>query len=144
MSGLIVATSPVVNRTSYSQTITLEGATFGLQFDFNQRCCSWYMHLADANGVDIYNGVKLVCGMFLLGSRCKDPRRPAGDFFCLSSTTDASPPGLLDLLPATGRCTLMYVTSDWVAAMVAGNHAELLAQLAANVTSSGASTYGTE
>jgi hypothetical protein len=142
MSVLVVPTSPVVNRTSYGQTITLEGATFGLQFDFNQRCCSWYMHLADANGVDIYNGVKLMCGLLLLGSRCKDPRRPPGDFFCLSATTDASPPGVLDLLPATGRCTLVYVTSDWLAAIAAGNAAALLAQLAANVTSSGASTYG--
>lgn len=98
----------------YEQQTTLDGSRFNLYFQFNQRCQCWYLSVADASGVDVYNGVKLVCGIPLL-RKCKDPRRPAGELFVLSSTSNQAPPGLYDLIPGSGRCTLLYFTADWVA-----------------------------
>lgn len=132
---------PTFSDPSYRQTTTLEGVTYILQFDFNMRACAWYLSIADADNVDIYNGVKLTVG-FLLLRKCADPRRPPGDFMVLSSTSDLSPPGMLELLPGSGRCTLVYVTSDWLQQIAAGNSQALLDQLDANTQASGSSTYG--
>lgn len=126
---------------SYVQRCTFEGSLFVVQFDFNQRCAAWYMSIADSDGIDIYNGIKLTVGLMLL-RRCADPRRPAGDFMCLSSTTDQSPPGIVDLLPGSGRCSLVYLTSDWLAQIAAGNGDDLVAQVQANAATSPLSTYG--
>lgn len=126
---------------SYVQRCTFEGTLFVVQFDFNQRCASWYMSLADSTGIDIYNGVKLTCGPLLL-KRCADPRRPAGDFIVVSSTSDQSPPGELELLPGSGRCSLLYITSDSLAEIAAGNSADLIAQVQANAATTNVSTYG--
>jgi hypothetical protein len=139
MSALVVTCQALP---SWSATLTLEGTLFQVQMDFNQRAFSWYLSIADADGVDIYNGVKVVCGFLLLG-KCKDDRRPAGDFLCISSTTNYSPPGFVDLLPGSGRCSLVYITSDWLAAIKAGQLAALQAQVAAGATgTSTISTYG--
>jgi len=133
----------------YSQTTTLEGAQYLLSFAFSQRESAWYLSLADANGVDVYNGMKLVCssptqGPIPLLWRCKDPRRPPGDFFVLSGTSDLSPPGLADLVPGSGRCALYYMTSDVLALLAAGELAAFVAQLQAGTSSGTGSTYGAQ
>lgn len=128
---------------SYNQTTTFEGRQYVLQFDYNQRCAAWYLSIADSLNVDIYNGIKLVCGLPLL-RKCKDPRRPPGQLLVVSSTSDQSPASILDLIPGSGRCQLLYVTSDWVALIAAGKVAQITAQLTSNVQTSGLSTYGTE
>lgn len=131
---------------SYVQTTTFEGTDFLLAFQYNQRCASWYLSVADNLGVDIYNGVKLVCGIPLL-RKCKDPRRPAGAILCLSSTSDQSPPALYDLWAGSGRCQLLYMTSDWVTLITTQGLAGLAAiqaTLTANTQTSSASLYGQE
>jgi hypothetical protein len=132
---------PFFSDPSWFATITLEGVPYVMQFDFNQRAYSWYMSIADSNGVDIYNGVKLVTGFSLL-AKCKDPRAPPGALFVFSNTSDASPPGLYELIQG-GRCTLYYVTSDWLTLLATpAGLAIVLAQLAANTQTSSTSTYG--
>lgn len=141
--------TPFSGQPSYTETVTLEGSQYQFQFDFNQRCASWYMSLADADGVDIYNGVKLVTGFYLL-KKCKDIRKPGsgpplflpGDFILTSSTSDQSPPGLLDLYPNSGRCTLYYITSDWLQLILSGQGNTLLATLEAGLENTTLSTYG--
>jgi hypothetical protein len=149
MSLLVIPTDSIP---SYSQSVALEGANFTVQFDYNQRCASWYMSIADQDGEDIYNGVKLVVGIPLL-RKCKDERRPgfspdspySGDFIVTSSTADTSPPSLLDLLAGSGRCTLYYITSDWVEALATGQTAGILQGLAAGGSLvNPVSTYGKE
>ena len=126
---------------SYTQNTTFEGTQYILEFDYNQRCASWYLSIADSDNVDIYNGIKLVTGFPLL-RKCVDPRRPPGELLVVSSTTDQSPPGLLDLIPGAGRCQLLYITSDWLALLAAGQLSTILAQLAANTQTSATSSYG--
>jgi hypothetical protein len=116
----LILVVPTFSDASWSQSTTFEGVKYQLQFDFNQRCSSWYLSLADQDGVDIYNGVKLMCSRYLL-RKCRDPRRPPGELLCLSSTNDTSPPTMLDLLPGSGRCTLVYATSDWVSTFQSGD-----------------------
>jgi len=126
---------------TYFQNTTFEGTQYILEFDYNQRCASWYLSIADSDNVDIYNGIKLVTGFPLL-RKCVDPRRPPGEMFIFSSTADQSPPGLLDLIPGNGRCALYYVTSDWIALIQQGQAPAILAQLAANTQTSATSSYG--
>ena len=136
-----VPTDPL-GLATYVQTTTFEGSEYVLEFDYNQRCAAWYLSIADASNVDIVNGTKLTCGIPLL-RKCKDPRRPPGQLLVVSSSpADQTPPGLLDLLPGTGRCQLLYITSDWVALMAAGQFDTIIAQLASNVQTSALSTYG--
>lgn len=125
----------------YFQTTTFEGTSYILAFQYNQRCASWYMSVADNLGVDIYNGVKMVCGLPLL-RKCKDPRRPPGALYVFSSTSDASPPALFDLFPGSGRCQLVYITSDWLQLIADGQVDTILAQLDSNTQTSALSTYG--
>ena len=129
--------------TSYFQSTTFEGTLYVLQFDYNQRCGEWYLSVADNLNVDIYNGVKMVCGLPLL-RKCLDPRRPPGALVVLSSTADQSPPSQFDLIPGSGRCVLTYMTSDWVALIASGQSDIIFAQLAANTQTSETSQYGQE
>lgn len=131
---------PFFDDPSWVCTTTLEGTTYNLQFDYNERCAAWYMSIADAVGVDIYNGVKLVTGFSLL-KKCADPRKPPGAFLVFSSTSDLSPPQLEDLVPG-GRCQLVYITSDWVALFASGQGQTIVNLLAANAQDTGTSTYG--
>jgi hypothetical protein len=125
----------------FTQTTSLEGTPYLLSFQYNQRCDRWYLSIADASAVDIYNGIKLICRQDLL-KKCADPRKPPGSLFLLSQTTDNSPPGLNDIIPSGGRCVLYYMTSDWVALLQAGNSAAIYQQLATNTQGGTASTYG--
>jgi hypothetical protein len=140
-TGSVSSNGQVAPNAFWTQTTTLEGVTFYLTFSYNQRCQVWYLSIADAENVDIYNGMKLVCGVPLLVN-CADPRQPAGVLVVVSSTADSSPPGLNDLLPGSGRCALFYVTSDWVALLEAGELDTILSQLAAQTQTGTASTYG--
>ena len=137
----MISVVPFFSDASWAMSMTLDGALFNFQFDWNERGCCWYMSLADVDGVDIYNGVKLTYGFPLL-RKCKDLRKPAGDFIISTATSDDSPPGLTDLLPG-GKNQLLYISSDWLALMAAGNLAPIAAQLAAGAsTTSPVSTYG--
>lgn len=141
-TGSVIAGQQVAPNAIWTQSATFEGVTYFLTFQYNQRVSAWYMSIADSAGVDIYNGVKLTCGIGLL-RKCADPRAPPGVLMVLSATTDMTPPGLADLLPGSGRCTLRYITSDWVAILAQpGGIAQLQAVLQAETQTGTASTYG--
>jgi hypothetical protein len=132
---------PTFNSPSYSQTTTLEGISFLFSFIYSQREDCWYLSIADANGVDVYNGIKLIVGNPLL-FKCVDPRRPPGELCVLSGTTDLSPPGLNDLIADSGRCQLWYTTSDVLQMLGAGTIGEYIAQLQSATSQGQQSTYG--
>ena len=142
-SGSQTGSGPPTPNAFWTQTTTFEGVTFLLTFQYNQRCSCWYLSIADASNVDIVNGIKLVCGMSLL-KKCADPRQPAGALLVLSATADSSTPGLNDLLPGVGRCTLYYISSDWVGLLDAGELQSILDMLTAETQSGNASTYGSD
>jgi hypothetical protein len=141
---------PPPSQPYVSQTTTIEGVPYLLYWDYNTRENAWYLSIADASGVDIYNGMKLICtvpsvGPNFLLAKCKDPRRPPGDFVVISQTNDYDPPGIGDLVPGVGRCALMYITSDVFAQLVtAGGAAAYAASLNAGTTTGTGSTYGSQ
>ena len=91
----------------YTQTTTLDGVPYILSFYFSQREACFYLLLSTVDGDPIYGAVKLVCSWPLF-AQCQDARKPPGQFFVISSTSDLSPPGLNDLVSG-GRCKLVYV-----------------------------------
>lgn len=93
------------------QSTTLEGTTFLLNFDYNEKCACYYLSIQDSEGNDIYDGMKIVCNLALLRTCADGDNAPVGELWCQSSNGDDSPPGLGDLAPG-GRCTLFYITSD--------------------------------
>ena len=137
MSLLVI---PTFDDDTWQQSTALEGVTYTLTFQFNQRCAAWYLSIADQDGVDIYNGVKLVCNVSLL-RKCKDPRCPPGALIVFSSSATQEPPSRGDLI-AGGACQLMYLTSDGVAQIRAGNLQALVAQAVASPGNASESTYG--
>ena len=115
-----ILTVPTWSDPIWNQSTTFEGTKYQLQCSFNQRCIAWYLSIADADGVDIVNGIKLTVGPLLLRKN-KDPRRPPGELIVVSNTTVTTPPGMLELLPGSGRCGLFYITSDWMAIIDSGD-----------------------
>jgi hypothetical protein len=104
---------PTGNDPFYSQTTTLDGVPYLLEFSYNQREDCWYLLLSTNDGDAIYGSVKLVCNWPLFAI-CADPQLPPGQFVVASSTTDLSPPGLQDLVDG-GRCQLVYMPAADVA-----------------------------
>jgi hypothetical protein len=138
---MTIQTIPTTNQPFYTQTTTLEGTAYLLSFTYSQREACWYLSIADSNAVDILNGIKLICSNLLL-FKCKDPRRPPGEFVVFSATGDLDPPGLNDLVPNAGRCMLLYITSDVLAQIASGDLDDFIASLQANTQTGTGSTYG--
>lgn len=101
---------PTFTDPFYQQLTTLEGSTYLLSFNYNQRASCWYLSIATEEGDYILNGVKLICNWPLL-RRCADPRLPQGELVCVTFGADLTPPGLTDLGDGA-RCQLVYFTGD--------------------------------
>lgn len=101
---------PTYNEVSWNQDTTLDGATFKLSFQYNQRENTYYLSVYTLEGDPVYLGVKITCGTFLLRLCADKDNAPAGDFWCYSNIpSNQSPPGLGDLDPDSGRCVLVYI-----------------------------------
>lgn len=143
---MTLQTVPTTNAPSYFQKATLDGVTFRLTFNWNDRTSCWYLSVADLDGVDVIVGVKLVVRddlRFPLLRKLRDSRRPPGDLFVVTATADRSPPGLNDLLPS-GRCSLLYATSDLLALVAAGQIQTAIDAVTTGTQDSAASTYGSQ
>lgn len=80
----------------YTQQVELDGATFGLELQWNFREEAWFLSLADGEGDAIASGLKLVVG-FPLITRCKDSRMPGGFFQAQDTAGGDQDPGFSDL-----------------------------------------------
>ena len=74
----------------WSQRTTLDGVSYTLRFEWNQRAGAWSMDLADVDGVAIASGIVLVGGVRLL-ARVRDARRPPGDFAIIDTQGNSDP-----------------------------------------------------
>lgn len=89
----------------YSMSMDLDGATYGLLFDWNDRDASWYMSIQDVNGNDLQMGIKLTLNGLLI-DRYVTAGLPLGSFDLLDSSGTDKEAGLLDL---GGRVQLFYL-----------------------------------
>lgn len=96
----------------YVQRTALSGVDFILRFMYSTRECKWFFDLADANGVEILQGAKVVIGWPLL-RLVTDTRRPAGEIFAIdlpaqgTTITTQKDPNAGDL---NDRVKIAYVT----------------------------------
>ncbi|MCK5446424.1 MAG: hypothetical protein KAI73_12435 [Rhodospirillaceae bacterium] len=60
--------------------INIDDIEYTLHLAYSDRAAAWYFGIADAVGVDIVRGIKVVQGWPLL-FRAQDSRLPDGDFF---------------------------------------------------------------
>ena len=88
----------------YNFQIELDGTTFGLEMAWNFRGEYWSMSIFDADGVALLYGVRLVVD-FLLASRFRDSRLPAGNFQAMDTSGEQRDPGFNDL---GSRVLLLY------------------------------------
>lgn len=89
----------------YSFSIELDGATFQLSFEWNDRDAGWYFSIADTNGVPLLSGRRIVLNYPLINIY-RDARLPAGTFMALDSTGTGTEAGLSDL---GARVKLFYI-----------------------------------
>jgi uncharacterized protein DUF6983 len=102
---------PTYADPSWVQSTTLEGTTFLLNFDYNERCQCYYLSIQDSEGNDIYDGMKMVCNLPLLRTCADKDNAPQGELWVGSNNGDLDPPDVGELGPGA-RCTLYYITSD--------------------------------
>ena len=89
----------------YRMQVDLDGETFTLDFQFNEREGAWYFDLADEARSPIRSGIKVVTG-FSLTRLIRDLRRPKGEMVAVD-TTGQRREALLDTLGS--EVVLTYV-----------------------------------
>lgn len=81
---------------SYEFTIELDGSVFTLRFKFNERGDLWTMDIADAQNVDILNGIALQTNIDLTNDVVKSDL-PLGSFILIDESGQDRDPGSEDL-----------------------------------------------
>lgn len=78
------------------QRVTLDGAPYLLELQWNARAPGWFLNLFDAEGSPIALGIALVVNA-RLGRRIADPRAPGGWFFLLDRSGAGRDPAIDEL-----------------------------------------------
>jgi len=90
----------------YTETVSLDGVDFALEFRWNERESVWYYSIGTPAGEWLAVGLKANVNTFPLLTY-RNPRLPAGQLIVVSPSGDDSPPGLTDL-GVNARCKLCY------------------------------------
>ena len=80
---------------AYDFQAELEGTLFGFNLQWNERGQFWSLDLADANGVTLLNGLKLVTGYPLL-IQYRNRNLPRGEILCVDTSGENKSPGIDD------------------------------------------------
>lgn len=86
----------------------LDGQTFTLAFDWNDRVSAWFFSLYDENLAPLSQGVKVVLGLCLF-SPLNGLGMPAGLLICEDTSSLGLDPGYYDL---GERCKIHYYEAD--------------------------------
>ncbi len=100
---------------AFLQRTSLDGVTFELDLNWNERESAWYIGVADADGLPLRVGVRMALNTPLLRS-VADARRPAGELYAIDLDDTGVEAGLGDL---GVRVVLIYVTAAEAAALEA-------------------------
>lgn len=87
--------------------IDLEGETYRLEFDFNDRAAKWFMNIRDTNGDALVQGLCIVLGSDILAPYHHRSIPPGGMFAYDTSGKDLDP----DVNDLGERVQLIYVES---------------------------------
>lgn len=117
--NILVPLDPVIPQ--FTQEIILEGISYKLRFNYNDRESLWYISLSTANDEPIAEGIKVVLNLPLF-RKIADARAPGGEIYAME--TDAfgestgQPPSLTDL---GTRVELLYVDEEEILAAIEAN-----------------------
>jgi hypothetical protein len=100
----------------YVFSVSLEGLSFRLEFNWNDREGQWYFNLLDTNNNPLVTGRKVVLDMPMIG-RFPYTNLPNGDFMAIDTSGQQIPPSLNDL---GDRVLFVYLSSTDIAQMTAG------------------------
>lgn len=87
---------PIFESPFFTETVTLTGKDYVLDFAYNQRENRWYLSILDVNKDPISMGRKIVPNIDLF-RQCADPRKPAGKIVALSLGASDEAPTLEEL-----------------------------------------------
>lgn len=102
MSTWIIPT--LTDTENYTERVELDGVVFELTFAWNTRDGKWYLSVADAEGVALASGIKLVVDWSLFRS-VSNADMPAGTMMAVDTSGAGLDPGLKEL---GERVLLMY------------------------------------
>jgi hypothetical protein len=105
MATLRMPTIISVDAPWYEYETDLEGQTYALEFEWNDREGTWHLNIKDASGNLLAAGIRVVTGYPLLAGR-NDPRLPPGQIEAVDTTGAGQDPGRMDL---GSRVKLLYV-----------------------------------
>lgn len=89
----------------YTERVELDGVVFALTFAWNTREEKWYLSIADADGVALASGIKIVADWPLFQS-VSNTDMPKGMMIANDTSGAGLDPGLDEL---GGRVLLMYM-----------------------------------
>ncbi len=116
---MAILTIPVSGDPFQTLKTRLDGVDYVLSLAYNQREDRWYLSIADDEETPILSGLKLVSNFGLLFRHRYNPAVPPGELMVTDTTTDKSPPGLLELGEGK-RCELTYFEAATWAQIKAG------------------------
>lgn len=99
------------NSAHYSQTTTLDGKAYRLEFDWVQRSNQWTISVLSASGVSLLRGAALLVGNDVLAPHRWDVRLPPGSLGVFDAQASGKDPGLLDF-GIHGPFVLIYVPQE--------------------------------
>jgi len=112
-SPILIPTTP--GRAHYSQTTTLDGRAYVLEFDWIQRWQRWTLSVSTSAGVSLLRGAPLLCGVDLLAPHRWDLRLPPGSLGIFNAQNQGGDPDLT-ALGIDQSFTLVYIPAAAVEA----------------------------
>jgi hypothetical protein len=92
---------------NYSFEAELDGATYILQFNWNDRASAWFLSLSKDDGTKLASGIKLTTGTVVF-DWLVDLDAPIGRLYVYDSSLTDADPGRYDLADGQ-RCQLLYI-----------------------------------
>ena len=102
MALLQIPTDPTLDN--YSESMTLQGASFTFLFEWNYRGSYWSLSIYDHAEAPVVQGVCIRCNVDML-EFVSAPGKPPGRLYAYDTSGAGTDPGMTDL---GGRVVLLY------------------------------------
>ena len=86
MAMLVIPAAKTTDGAPFDQRCDLDGAPYGLRFQFSERGQTWMMSIFDDTGVQVLGAQPILNNMPILQAFRNLPGLPPGEFFAVAST----------------------------------------------------------
>ena len=101
---------PTSDDAFYRMTTILDGAPYVLTLRYSERERNQYLTIALPDATVLASGIRITCGVGLLGPSRVDARLPPGEFVAIAFGPEDRPPGLGEL--GDGQRVTLYYADD--------------------------------